>query len=181
MPKPLTGFDATLQHATDWQGERIAGWYWSEKLDGVRARWTGAELLTRSGAPIACPAERLAQLPQGLPLDVEVYAGRGGYERARQAVQLNRWHEDVRFVAFDAPTLPGSWHQRIAAVLALGVEVPAHGIVTSEHAMRHALATCHASGGEGYMLACPGVAYTAGRTPALLKFKHEAIYEEMAA
>jgi DNA ligase-1 len=177
----MDAFDATLQHASDWQGQRIAGWTWSEKLDGVRARWTGAQLLTRGGAVIDAPAALLAGLPHGIALDIEVYAGRGAFETARLAVQCNRWTDAVRLVCFDIPGAAGDFATRIALAEALRLEVPAHGLVIGEHSMRQALATCHASGGEGYMLARPGAPYVNGRTDALLKFKHESIYEEAAA
>ncbi len=30
-----------LMHGTDWYGQNVAGWWWSEKLDDWRCLWTG--------------------------------------------------------------------------------------------------------------------------------------------
>lgn len=185
MGKQLDGFEATLQHALEWQGQGIAGWHWSEKLDGVRARWDGASLYTRSGQPIDAPRELLATLPPQA-LDIEVYAGRGRYETARQAVQYGRWVDAVRLVVFDMPDIGGDWRGRIAVAQRLGLRVPEHGTCCADPAravatLRDALRTLHRNDGEGYMLAQPGKRYAQGRTAQLLKFKHESIYEEALA
>lgn len=52
----------------------------SEKLDGVRARWTGQTLVTRSGNLIAAPVWFTAALPEDVLLDGELWAGRGRFE-----------------------------------------------------------------------------------------------------
>ena len=56
----------------------IKGWLASEKLDGIRCIWTGEHLLTRQGKKFNfVPEWFLGKLPKGLPLDGELWCGRG--------------------------------------------------------------------------------------------------------
>ena len=51
----------------------------SEKLDGVRARWDGHRLSTRNGNPIAVPDSFTAGWPQQA-MDGELWLGRGRFQ-----------------------------------------------------------------------------------------------------
>ena len=53
--------------ANPYGGQKISGWLMSEKLDGVRAIWTGSKLIIRNGNEFHAPAWFLAQLPCGIP------------------------------------------------------------------------------------------------------------------
>jgi DNA ligase-1 len=108
----------------------INGWYISEKLDGQRALWlpetrgssvvdipfanrakdarehTASGLWTRSAKPIFAPGWWLDQLPL-VPLDGELYTGRGDFSSLRSYVSKLQpidaeWHK-VRYHLFDAP------------------------------------------------------------------------------
>ena len=46
--------------------QNLAGWWMSEKLDGVRAYWTGKEFLSRLGNPLHAPD----WFCQGLPGEI---------------------------------------------------------------------------------------------------------------
>src|ERR1700688_4561798 len=65
--KSKTGSDDTtppLLLAESWDGvTNLAGWWMSEKLDGVRAYWTGKEFLSRLGNPLHAPDWFCAGLP----------------------------------------------------------------------------------------------------------------------
>lgn len=174
-------YEATLQHAKDWHGQDVRGWYWSEKLDGCRARWTGHELRSRGGHIITAPTAVLASLPAGMPLDLEVYAGVGMRERTRQAVQYGRWCDAVRLVCFDAPTAAGDWVLRMEAAAATGVDTVWHGTVASTDALRKLLGGVQGYGGEGLMLTQPGKPYAPGRSARVLKCKDARAFEEVAA
>jgi DNA ligase-1 len=166
-------FEDTLMHGQDWFGDDVQGWHATEKLDGCRARWTGSELVSRSGRPINAPASVLRGLPD-FPLDIEVYAGRTGRTHAGRAVQWGRWHESVHLVVFDAPTMRGDLPARLAAVrercpgLAI---VPELGSVGGLHDLARMLDSVQSGGGEGLMLHRPGAVYQADRVPDLLKVK----------
>ena len=72
---------------------RLADYWVSEKFDGVRGYWDGERLLTRGGELIQAPQWFTAGWPK-LPLDGELWAGRGRFSRAvsiiRQAQRTMR-------------------------------------------------------------------------------------------
>lgn len=172
-----------LMHGQDWRGQDVIGWHISEKLDGCRARWTGAALLSRSGHPICAPVSELVKLPPGVPLDIEVFAGRRKQELARRAVQYGEWHPAVRLVAFDAPAHRGDYVQRHSwLVMHAHIDaVPSFGRVRSLAALAQLLASEQEHGAEGLMLHRPGVTYVPGRTPHLLKVKDLLLLRSVAA
>ena len=95
----------------------LADWRVSEKYDGVRGRWDGTRLLTRGGRVVAAPAWFTRGWPP-VPLDGELWAGRGGFEAAQSAVGAAQpddaaWRR-MRFMVFDAPAVPGPFDDRIA-------------------------------------------------------------------
>ena len=49
--------------AKKWDNEDPTGWWMSEKLDGIRAYWTGSKLVTRNGNEIHAPAWFTDSLP----------------------------------------------------------------------------------------------------------------------
>ena len=97
-----------LAHVFDPKKHSVAGWFLSEKLDGLRCFWDGGitrgklcsavpwanmekasrlilpptstGLWTRYGHPIMAPGWFIDKLPQNLPLDGELYAGRGMFQ-----------------------------------------------------------------------------------------------------
>ena len=86
----------------------LSGWYYCEKLDGVRAEWDGGRLWTRTGRAIDAPAAWLARLPEGLAISGELWLGRGRLGEVAGAVNAGRgsplWSQ-MRLVAFDLPEL----------------------------------------------------------------------------
>jgi DNA ligase-1 len=92
----------------------LAGWWISEKLDGVRAYWTGSQFLSRQGNVYHAPAWFVAGLPK-TPLDGELWIGRKAFQRTvsivRRADQSDHWKE-VRFALFDAPQQVGGFEDR---------------------------------------------------------------------
>ena len=161
--------------ARNWEGQNPTGWLMSEKCDGVRAIWTGSELLTRNGNAIKAPASFIAKLPDGFALDGEIWAGRGGFERAKSAVAGGSW-VGIRFAVFDAPEAVGGFEARIAAaevavagntVAFVLTQTKCLGIVDLDDT----LATICNEGGEGVCLRKSGSNYTPGKSNALLKRK----------
>ncbi len=59
--------------------EDIKGWLMSEKLDGIRAYWNGAQLLTRKGKKIHIPKYFSKNFPP-FALDGELWTKRADFE-----------------------------------------------------------------------------------------------------
>jgi DNA ligase-1 len=160
----------------DWDGEQdLTGWCLSEKLNGCRAYWDGEQFWTRGGHVIPnVPRRILATMPRGAHLDGEMFAGYGQLEAARLAVQFGKFTAAVRFIAFDAPQIPGLWPRRLAAAKALFPHWVPHITVARDNAhLVSLMARVVAQGGEGLVARAPGLGYIEGPTTAMLKIKPE--------
>lgn len=156
--------------------------YWvSEKYDGVRAYWDGHQLKTRSGEPIAAPAWFVEALPT-MPLDGELWAGRGHFSRAVSTVRSQTpsdaaWRE-IHFMVFDLPAEPGDFTARLARLRKLfpittvpwAVAVPQQRATTADE-LDALLDKTIRMGGEGLMLHRGSSLYRADRSTDLLKVK----------
>lgn len=159
--------------------------YWvSEKLDGVRGRWDGRQLLTRGGNTIAAPAWFNAGWP-AVALDGELWIGRGRFEDTVSTVRQqlpdeSAWRR-IRFMLFDLPEHPGVFSERLVALQALVNAVNQPWLQTVEQvrgsthaALMQQLDQVVRAGGEGLMLHRAQALYRAQRSDDLLKVKtHE--------
>lgn len=152
------------------------GWWVSEKLDGVRAYWDGKRFLSRLGNEYFAPDWFTADLP-GHPLDGELFAGRKQFQAtvsiARRQDRSEHW-EKLSYVVFDAPELPGTFEERMAALADREWQhgrVLAQALCAGREALLAELARVEALGAEGLMLRKPGSAYVGGRSDTLLKVK----------
>lgn len=153
----------------------------SEKLDGVRAFWTGRRLLFRSGLEIAAPDWFTARLPSRA-LDGELWMGRGRFEAASAAVRRSKpndaeWRA-LRYMLFELPHGAGGFEQRVAELKQLAESLSWSGLQLIEQARIETPAALHqrlrevvAAGGEGLMLHRADAAYASGRSELLLKLK----------
>jgi DNA ligase len=150
----------------------------SEKYDGVRAVWDGRVLRHRSGRAVAAPAPFLAALP-ALPLDGELWLGRGSFERLSAIVRRRDAGADdwrpIRYMIFDLPIAAASFEARLERLqgLALGgsLELAPQWRVADRAELDRTLQRTVAAGGEGLMLHVATAPYAAGRSDALLKLK----------
>jgi DNA ligase-1 len=160
--------------AETWDGETdLTGWWMSEKLDGVRALWTGTGFLSRQGNRYFAPDWFTAGLPAH-PLDGELWLGRKLFQRAVSIVRRqdggDLWRE-VRFRVFDAPQVGGTFEDRLMFVRECLTErqppfalVHEHVLCSGASHLRDELARIESLGGEGLMLRQPGDSLT-GPTP----------------
>jgi len=154
------------------------GYWLSEKLDGVRAVWTGERLLSRGGFEIVAPAWWLAGLPSGACLDGELWAGRGNFQRVLSIAGRKDFGGDwqtMRFMAFDAPLVGGIFSARFAALADLPrgevwSVVPQTECDGREH-MAAELARVVSLGGEGVVLHHPWAELANGPTWNAMKVK----------
>jgi DNA ligase-1 len=167
--------------AEAWDGfTPVAGWWISEKLDGVRAYWDGKQFQSRLGNVFHAPDWFLAGLPDE-PLDGELWLARKAFQRTvsivRRQDKSDLWKE-VRYVVFDAPGQDHPFERRLECVQALLKRAAPPYALAHPHApcrgidhLRDELAKVEAQGGEGLMLRQPGSHYAAGRSSTLLKVK----------
>jgi DNA ligase-1 len=164
-----------------WQNDiDLAGWWMSEKLDGVRAYWDGKQFLSRLGNVYHAPDWFLEGLPD-VPLDGELWCGRKLFQRcvsiARRQDRSDLWKE-LTYLVFDAPDHDAPFEERLAQVekhvrdgAPRFARNHAHVRCESVEHLRAELARVEALGGEGLMLRQPGSRYEVGRSTTLLKVK----------
>jgi DNA ligase-1 len=158
-----------------------AGYWISEKLDGVRAYWDGKQLFFRSGHPVPAPAWFTRGFP-AQPLDGELWLGRSSFERLAGIVRKHtpvdaEWRQ-VRYMLFELPGAKGSFGERKDALRRLveRAAIPWLQAVEQFRVKDRAELTAKlrevvAAGGEGLMLHRADAPYVAGRVDDLLKLK----------
>jgi DNA ligase-1 len=157
-----------------------AGWWMSEKLDGVRAYWDGKQFLSRLGNLYHAPDWFIQGLPS-VPLDGELWLGRKKFQRAvsivRRQDKTDLWKE-ISFVVFDAPNVEKGFEDRLQFVRERLADAAVAHAKPLEHLrcesidhLKTELATLESLGGEGLMLRKPGSKYEQGRSSTLLKVK----------
>lgn len=163
------------------KGMPLEGYWVSEKLDGVRAYWTGERFLSRGGHEYRAPK----WFTKGFPahaLDGELWMGRGRFAELSGAVRQvvpedDDWRE-VRFMVFDLPDPEATFDQRLARlrVLIERVGSPYLELVDQQRASTHEnlmvqLEEVVDGGAEGLMLRLGSSGYQSGRSNDLLKVK----------
>jgi DNA ligase-1 len=163
------------------EGVDLSAYWVSEKLDGVRAYWDGARLISRGGHPIHAPDWFTAGFPK-VPLDGELWMGRGTFERLSGTVRREEPDSDawraVRYMVFDMPGVDqpfGHRLQMMQKVLAASAS-PYIALIRQFRVADHAalmarLDAVVRAGGEGLMLHRDAALYRAGRSDDLLKVK----------
>ena len=176
-PAPPGLMLAKVYHA----GVDLSDYWVSEKYDGLRGFWDGKQLFTRGGEKVNAPAWFTAGWP-AVPLDGELWAGRGQFAKALSTVRQQQPDEaawrTMRFMVFDVPAHGGPFSQRITALQAVVAQIQQPWVV----AVAQTPATTHAAlmvemrrvvkaGGEGLVLHRGASLYTAARNDDLLKVK----------
>lgn len=156
------------------------GWWYSEKLDGVRAYWNGKDFISRQGNVFHAPAWFKEGLPD-YPMDGELWMERRSFEKTISVVKRfdagEQWRK-IWFCAFDLPNHPGLFEERMAALDAYAqqhkppfLKIHSQSLVLS---MSHLLAELDRFillGAEGLMIRKPKSLYEAGKSYTLLKVK----------
>ena len=159
------------------------GRYWvSEKFDGVRAYWDGKNLITRQGNIIHAPDWFLAQLPNSLTLDGELWIGRGKFELLSGAVRKAEPEDSVwrtiSYRIFDLPDSKLEFSQRLLEMQQLFAKGRDKNIILAQqfrvgsHSdLMDLLENYTKQGAEGLMLHLESSYYRPGRSNDLLKLK----------
>lgn len=157
------------------------GWWMSEKLDGVRAYWDGANFISRLGNTYYAPD----WFKKGLPttaLDGELWLGRKKFQQTISIVRRQDYNDawrEITYLVFDAPAMTVPFEQRIEWLYAnikrsesMPHAMPAEQVECKNLAhMQSFLSKIEKAGGEGLMLRQPGSMYEEGRSRTLLKVK----------
>ncbi|WP_153634053.1 DNA ligase [Marinobacter salsuginis] len=163
------------------KGMSMDGYWVSEKLDGVRAYWTGERFLSRGGHEYRAPTWFTEGFPDH-PLDGELWMGRGRFAELSGAVRQEVPDDDdwqrIRFMVFDLPDKEATFDQRLTRLRVLIEEVgsPYMALVDQQRASTHEklmqrLDEAVDGGAEGLMLRLGGSRYRSGRSNDLLKVK----------
>lgn len=162
------------------ENQAVIGWWMSEKLDGVRARWNGKELISRGGHEIHAPDWFLADLP-AFELDGELWTTRQDFENVvsivRQQEPDKRWH-DISYQIFEVPNQPGHLVERLAVLKDYLTEHPLPHVqiipqarIRSEAHLKREFERLTTMGAEGLVLRAPNQLYETGRSHQALKMK----------
>lgn len=166
-----------------WDGEKdVSGWLASWKLDGCRSWWNGkGDFITRLGNIYHAPEWFKTQMPWGIVLDGELFAGNGKFQETISTVRKlepidSEWKK-IKFMVFDMPEHTGTYEERLAALNALTfvngdhIEVLKTEQIKDNQDVYKKLKEAESQGYEGIMLREPGSKYVDGRSNTLLKVK----------
>ena len=156
------------------------GWWVSEKLDGVRAYWSGTCFYSRLGNKYNAPAWFTQGLPTE-PLDGELWCGHRQFRKCVSIVKRNVPTDDwkhITYFVFDAPKLALPFEDRMAYIAStitptLTPHASAVGMrkCLGASQLKAELRIVEDKGGEGLMLRRPQSPYVRGRCRDLLKVK----------
>lgn len=150
----------------------------SEKLDGVRARWDGEQLFSRSGMRINAPAWFTEGFPHE-PLEGELWGGYNSFDKvsllARDLADEADWHS-VKYWLFDAPEAQGNFELRYRHFLTFDGLTPYLKVIPQQvgqsvELLQQQLARVVQRGGEGLVLHRRDAPLVSGRSPYLFKLK----------
>jgi DNA ligase-1 len=162
--------------AKEYEGDNPVGWWLSEKLDGVRAIWTGKELVSRNGKVFNAPEWFIAGLPADVMLDGELFEARGMFQQTVGKVRSKQgdW-SNITFQLFDALYMRQEFEARQYRLGLL--ELPTHCKIVEQtrcESRQHLTAyekNILSLGGEGVMLREPRSLYECKRSGSLRKLK----------
>jgi DNA ligase-1 len=156
-------------------------WFLSEKLDGIRAIWTGKALITRQGTPLYPPPFFVKHLPS-YPVEGELWAGRGQFNQVMKTVldktpDFKAWGR-IQFMLFDLPQSIDPFQSRYNTLkkLVSDINQPHIALVKQtqlkdEADFNQRVNLIVEQGGEGAMLRLGEALYVKGRDAHLLKYK----------
>ncbi len=159
----------------------VSGWLMSEKLDGVRGYWDGAQLFSKNGNRLYPPDAFIRDLPP-FPIEGELWGGRSGFEKTLSIVKRQQpdkaWLQ-LQFAIFDVPQRKVPFLERLARAQDWFAAHPTPyayvisqiKVRDSEH-LQQELSRVEALGGEGLIVRRPDTHYRGGRTSEILKVKN---------
>ena len=160
-----------------YKNQNINGWVMSEKLDGIRAIWTGKKLITRSGKTINAPKWFVKDYPT-FSIDGELWTKRADFENISSIVSHKvpnekKWKQITHNI-FEVPNAKGDLYQRLEQVKAYEnniIKVIAQIKIKDKQHLQKFLKNIEKLAGEGVVVRDPNVSYINKRTSKALKVK----------
>ncbi|MGF1726166.1 DNA ligase [Photobacterium nomapromontoriensis] len=154
----------------------------SEKLDGIRAIWTGKQLVTRKGNLIHAPTWFTAALPDDMSVEGELWLGRKQFQSLSSIVLDTQPNDDqwknVKFMLFDSPSTTGGFQDRLNILNQLVstnsadfIQVIPQQTLLNSIDIDQFFTQVEQLGGEGIMLHHQDNPYQAGQSTGILKVK----------
>lgn len=164
-----------------YEKQELIDWMWSEKLDGIRGRWTGKEMLTKGGNKINIPQYFINNFPP-FPLDGEIWGGRQTFEKTSSIIKTSSYDkgwDKLQYGIFDAPEQDVIIEDRLekakkwfaAHPSEYAFIIPQHKLSNKEE-LAEKLSEIERLGGEGIIVVKRGSIYTNGRSVDILKVKN---------
>lgn len=155
--------------------------YWvSEKLDGMRARWDGQQLISRGGLLLNAPKWFTQNFPETI-MDGELWVARGEYQQTVSIVRKQQPHlgwKKIKFMIFDLPKHSGTFSDRVSQMQSMAKQSPSPFLqfieqvqIASHEQLMRRLQLVTNQGGEGLMLHHKSGLYHSGRSHDILKLK----------
>jgi DNA ligase-1 len=154
----------------DHAGQDVSGWLLSEKFDGWRCGWDGADFVTRQGEVLDAPAWFKAGMP-AFALDGELFAGRGNFNRI-QTLMRDGW-SGLTYAVFDCPcAMPFAARARVLSTMSLPSHCNAvtHRLCVNAGDMMGFACRIVNEGGEGAVVRRSDSMWKAGRSGDVLRF-----------
>jgi DNA ligase-1 len=158
----------------------IKDYYVSEKLDGIRGRWNGSALITRSGNIINAPTWFIKNFPQQT-MEGELWLARNSFAKTASIILRKTPNEDwrnIKFMLFDLPEHKGTFSERLSELRLLvdviaspNLQVIPQFKLANKSELMQKLDELVEQGAEGLMLNHHNAYYQDGRSASLLKLK----------
>lgn len=160
----------------NYKEQNITGWVMSEKLDGIRAYWTGKELLTRKGNKIYAPAWFTKEYPP-FEIDGELWTTRKDFENISSIVRDKKpskaWKE-IKHYIFEAPNAKGGLFTRLEKVKPYEsdiIKIIPQIKIKDKNNLKTLLHNIKQKGGEGVVVRDQNSLYIEHRSSKALKVK----------
>ena len=158
----------------------ITNWYMSEKLDGIRAYWTGKELISKTGNKIYAPSWFINEFPP-FELDGELWSKREDFENIQNIVldetPSTKWNE-LTYNIFEVPNENGNFDKRLERIQLWLEKNPnkfmkiiPQKLCRNELDLDNYLKELIDKKAEGIILKNPNLDYFTGRSENILKVK----------
>lgn len=160
--------------------QNISGWLMSEKLDGIRAYWTGKELLSKNGNKIFAPTWFIKNLPD-FKLDGELWTKRDDFENIQNIVLDETpsldWNK-ITYNIFEVPNQKGNFLQRLEVIKnwqkqkqIKHLKIIPQIVCKNEEHLNSYLEELVSKKAEGVIIKNPDKEYFTGRSDEILKVK----------